>query len=83
MDKKASDLLSKAFTAPVRKRHYFHSCVACHEDRVDGAFCQKHKEEYEKSPWVKAFRAYQKECARVGVKNAIWSPPKPKKEVKK
>lgn len=56
-----------------------HGCIAypCAEPRYkNSGFCKAHKEEHDKSPWVKAWLAYQKECARVGVKEAVFSPPR-------
>lgn len=53
-----------------------HGCIAhpCTKKRAKGSgFCSEHKKAHEKSPWVKSWRAYQKECARVGFKNAVWS----------
>lgn len=66
----------------MRMNHY--ACIAspCVADRVKGsAFCTEHKKAHAKSPWVKAWNAYQKECARVGIQKATFSPPV-KKEVK-
>lgn len=54
-----------------------YSCIACDKDRTPGSgFCAAHKTIHNKSPWVKAWREYQKEVAKVGVKDASWVAPK-------
>lgn len=56
------------------------ACIAypCAEKREEGSgFCGEHHKTHEESLWAKAWRLYQKEVARVGVKKAIWTPPDP------
>lgn len=51
-------------------------CIACLDERVKGSgFCAKHKKAHAESKWVSAWKAYQKECVRIGYKKAAWSPP--------
>jgi hypothetical protein len=56
-----------------------YGCIAhpCPNKRKKGSgFCTKHKAEHEKSPWVKAWRKYQDDIAKVGKDKAYFIAPK-------